>query len=134
MIEQWYWMCLQLLSQVWGEIQYDDGAFTWVRIVYFDLPPVYHLSETSLLMTTPGYNIENYMDYHFFVDQRLTRIDGSKPPFVHEDDHCNNLYSHGYARLSFHLESFRPTQDVVSGDNLFELAKSVYHFLGQEVE
>ena len=61
----------------------------------------------------------------------MSRRDGVEPPFVHENVHCNSLYDEGYARLSFHLTSFRATTDVVSGDNLFELAKAAYHFLGQ---
>jgi len=131
MIEQWYLATIQMLRQVWGDVDYDDIYFTWIRIFYFDLPPVYFQEYSDLLILTPGLNIENFQDYHFYVDQNLSRRDGISLPFVHENVHCNNLYNQGYARLSFHLKSFRATTDVVSGDNLFELAKAAYHFLGQ---
>ena len=131
MIEQWYLGNIQMLWQVWP-VEYDDGAFTWIKISHFDLPPVYYKDNSTLLFLTPGYNIQNFEDYHFFVDRDLMRQDGIDPPFVHENHECNSLYRYGYARLSFHLKSFRPTTDVVSGDNYLKLAKAVYHFLGQE--
>ena len=131
MIDQWYLANIEILRRVWGPVEHDDDSFTWIRINYFDLPPVYYQEESTLLFLTPGYNIENFKDYHFFVDLNLKRRDGVAPPFVHENDGCNSLYNQGYARLSFHLKSFRPTSDVVSGDNFLELAKAVYHFLGQ---
>ena len=131
MIDQWYLANIQMLMGIWGAVDYDENALTWIKISKFDLPSVYYQGYSALLFLTPGYNIENFKDYHFFVDQNLRRRDGIAPPFVHENDGCNNLYNHGYARLSFHLKSFRATTDVVSGDNFLELAKAVYHFLGQ---
>lgn len=131
MIEHWYLTNIQMLMNLWGTVDYDDTSFTWIRIFNFDLPPIFCQSETVLLFLTPGYNIENYNDYHFFVDMALKRQDGSAPPFVHENNGYNNLHNHGYARLSFHLKSFRPSTDVVSAHNFLELAKAVYHFLGR---
>ena len=132
MIDQWYLANIEILRRIWGFVEYDDESLTWIRILNFELPSVYYQEDTTLLFTTPGYNIENFRDYNFFVDQNLIRLDGIAPPFVHENNECNSLYNHGYARLSFHLKSFRPTPDIVSGDNFLELAKAVYHFLGQE--
>lgn len=134
MIQSWYLANIAILTRLFGQVSYDDGCYTWVRIHRFDLPPIFIQKQTSLLMLTPGFNIDNYVDYHFYVDQNLERWDGIAPPFIHEDSECNNLYQYGYARLSFHLESFRPTTDVISGDNLLELSKAVYHFLGQTSE
>jgi len=131
MIDQWYLVNIEILRRVWGLVEFDDTSFTWIRVNYFNLPPVYYQEESTLLFSTPGNNIENFRDYNFFVDQNLMRRDGVPPPFVHENDRCNNLFNQGYARLSFHLKSFKPTADVVSGDNFLELAKAVYHFLGQ---
>jgi len=131
MIEQWYLASIEILRRVWGTVEYDDSYFTWIKIIYFDLPSVYFQEDSALLFITPGLNIENFQDYHFYVDQNLSRRDGVAPPFVHENNECNNLYNHGYARLSFHLKSFKATTDVVTGDNFFKLAKAVYHFLDQ---
>lgn len=132
MIDRWYLANIWMLQRIWELVEYDHDSFTWIRINYFDLPPVFYRKESTLLFLTPGNNIENFKDYHFFVDQDLKRRDGVAPPFVHENDKYNSLYDHGYARLSFHLNSFRPTADVVSGDNFLDLAKAVYHFLGQD--
>ena len=132
MIEQWYLANIQILRQIWGLVEFDDSYFNWMRIKYFVLPSVYFQEYSDLLLVTPGLNIENFQDYHFYVDQNLSRRDGVAPPFVHENNGCNNLYDQGYARLSFHLTSFRATTDVVSGDNFLELAKAVHLFLGQE--
>lgn len=132
MIEQWYLANIQMLMGTWGSVEYDDDEFSWLRINYFVLPAVYFQEYSSLLFVTPGYNLDNFQDYHFYVDPDLSRRDGVAPPFVHENHECNNLYDEGYARLSFHLTSFRATNDVVSGDNFLELAKAVHLFLAQE--
>jgi hypothetical protein len=132
MINQWYLINILMLQSIWGAVEYDDNLFTWIKIHHFDLPAVYYQKVSILLFMTPGYNIDNFKDYNFFVDLNLKRRDGVAPPFVHENDEYNNLYYQGYARLSFHLDGFRPTADVVSGDNYLELAKAVYHFLGQD--
>jgi len=131
MIEKWYMENIMILARIFGQVSYDDSCFEWIRIHRFDLPDVFVQRQTALLILTPGYNIDNHLDYHFFVDLHLRRRDGVPPPFIHEDDKYNRLYDKGYARLSFHLNSFRPTTDVFSGDNLIELTKAVYHFLGQ---
>jgi hypothetical protein len=133
MIRNWYMANIEILANIFGQIEYDDVSFTWVRIYRFELPQVFYQKSTSLLMITPEDNIDNHESYHFFVNKDLQRLDGIAPPFVHENDQWNNLYHLNWARLSYHLKSFRPTADVVSGDNLFGLAKAVYHFLGQEV-
>lgn len=134
MIEKWYMANIALLVRLFGEVSFDDNCYEWVRIHRFDLPPIFWQEQTSLLILTPGFNIDNHLDYHFFVDRRLERRDGIFPPFIHEDNEYNSLYELNYARLSFHLDSFKPSADVVSGDNLLGLSKAVYHFIGQEPE
>jgi hypothetical protein len=134
MIEQWYMANIEMLARIYGQVSYDDAYYTWIKVHLFDLPDVFIQRQTNLLMLTPGFNIDNYLDYNFFVDLNLQRHDGIDPPFIHEYDKYNSLYDYGYARLSFHLDTFIPTQDVISGDNLIGLAKAIYHFLGQAKE
>jgi hypothetical protein len=131
-IRDWYEQNIVMLANFYENVSYDDNQFTWVLIDSIDLPEVYYGRCTPLLIITPGANIQNYEDYNFYINQDLRRIDGNLPPFVHETDSYNNLYSHGFARLSFHLERFDPRPVAFEGDNLLTLVKSVYHFLGKE--
>ncbi len=127
MIERWYLGNIGLLAKIFGQVSYDDSCFTWIKVHGFDLPEIYFQKQTTLLILTPGYNLDNHQSFNFFVNQNMQRKDRIPPPFVHEIRY-NHLRSYGYARLSFHLTSFKPSADIVSGDNLLELLKSIYHF------
>ena len=131
MIANWYGANAAMLQRLFGNVSYDDQCFTWVRIQNFTLPPVYNQYSTALLIRTPGYNIENHVDYHFYLNKVLQRTDGVNMTHYFDDASYNDLSRLGYARLSYHLRTFRPTMDLVSGDNLVDICQGVYNFLAQ---
>jgi hypothetical protein len=134
MIQRWYDMNIELLLRIYSQVEYDNERYTWVLIYDVDLPPIYFQTYTNLLITTPGLNIEHHNNYNFYVDKDLYRTDGSCLKFLHNTAEYNP-YSHmGYARLSYHLTSFRPSfHNIMSGDNLLQLVKATYHFIGKDV-
>ena len=132
MIRHWYETNVRALQQLFGEVAYDHRQFYWVGIRSFALPPVFQESHSSLLITTPGANIENHDGYKFYLDLGLTRQCRDRERHIFENHGYNDLYKEGWARLSYHLDVFRPTPDVKSGDNLVHVVQSVYNFLGQK--
>jgi len=131
MIANWYAANIAMLQRIFGTVAYDDQCFTWVRIQNFILPPVYNQYSTSLLIRTPGYNLENHQGYQFYLNKVLRRTDGVSWTHYFDDHNYNDLADRNYARLSYHLRSFRPTMDLVSGDNLVDICQGVYNFLAQ---
>ena len=131
MISKWYIINIKLLQKIYGRVTCND-TFSWILIWDFDLPPVFNQTHSSLLITTPIENITNFDGFSYFLNQRLHRIDNKQTNRLFDDKGYNYLSNKGYSRLSYHLTSFRPSSDVVSGDNLISICKAIYYFLGDE--
>lgn len=127
-IQEWYMECMVALIEDFGDVRYDYPGFRWVLIQTFPLPSTFSQTASSLLIKTPGYSIDNADAYKFYVDIGLQRQDKSLHLFENRD--YNDLYKKGYARLSFHLKSFRPAFPVYQGDTFIDICVSVYTFLG----
>ena len=131
MVQQWYQTNIQLLTRLYNRVDYDNIEYKWVLVWDVDLPPIFYQSHTNLLITTPGANIELHKNYNFYVDKNLTRKDGIKSQFLHETE-WNPYRDMGYARLSYHLNSFNPAFfNIMEGDTLLGLVKTTYHFIGK---
>ena len=131
MIRHWYETNLRKLSEIFGGVSYDRNGFNWIMIRSFPLPPTFHQSSSALLIVTPGFNIENYDSYKFYLDLDLTRRCHDREKHLFKNNSYNDLYEQKWSRLSFHLKQFRPTADVYGGDNLIHMVQSIYNFLGQ---
>lgn len=131
--ERWFAGQLALLSKLPWRFEFDDSGCSWVRVLDFDLPKrVYVDKYTNLLLLIPFPNIENASGYSFYTNRFLARYDNARFHHIFDNAGYNDLHGQGYARLSFHLNSFRPTADIISGDNLVDLLEAVYHFLAQK--
>jgi len=131
MICRWYFDCIQELSQSFGRVLFDDLAFKWILIDIFPLPNTFHQTISLLLIKTPGENIENYKGYNFYMDQGLKRQDNEQNVHLIERSHYNDLKENNFARLSYHLKSFRASYPIHTGDTLLDVCQSLYHFLGR---
>lgn len=129
MIEQWYWINVTMLREIFGQVDFDDIAFLWIYIPDFDLPPIYQREKTKLLITTPGTAIENCHGYSFYAEPELRRRDEAEGVHLIYESGYNDLKYAGFARLSFHLENFRPTADVISGDTIVDIVQAVHNFM-----
>ena len=131
-IAQWYLENLDILNQMYGKVRiYQD--FSQIMIENFDLPPVFNNSFSTLLMLTPGKDIANHAAFQFFLDRDLKRVDGRSTSHLFTDNgEYNYLYQNGFSRLSFHLNHFKPTVDIWTGDNFMSICKGIYYFLGDE--
>ncbi len=131
MIVPWYQKNIQMLERLFGPVSYDGMAYNWVLIHSLALPPTFHQHQSNFLIKTPGADIENHKAYDFYMNKYLTRLDGRERVHLFNDDWYNDLRENNFARLSFHLRSFRPTPDVVSGDTLADIVQAAYNFLAE---
>lgn len=129
-VSDWYSDCLYELSEYF-EVGYDDLEIEWILIYNFLLPEVFLQEESPLLITTPGANIENFSGYDFYMDLDLTRMDGNQQKHLIEQSNYNNLNHLDFVKLSYHLRSFNPRNPASSGDTIFDICQSIYHFLGK---
>ena len=127
----WYSECIGELTRFFDRVSYDHSAFNWILIEDFPLPDAFFETSSSLLIKTPGMNIENYTGYDFFMDLDLTRLDGQQTEHLIAGEGYNPHKTDGYCRLSYHLDAFKPTYPAGNGDTLLDICQSVYHFLGQ---
>jgi len=130
-IRQWYLDCISELSRCFGVVEFDDLAFKWISIRDFLLPDTFCQEHSTLLIATPGMNIENYKGYNFYMDMGLRRTDGREFEHLFNKSLYNNLSDYNYSRLSFHLMAFTPRYPAVNGDRLIDIVQSLYHFLGE---
>ena len=132
MVRQWYLLNVRLLQSIFGQITFDDQGLFWVLIHDFELPHVWNKPSTSLLIKTPGENIENYKDYYFYIDRDLRRMDNLAMKNIFDGSFYNDLYKKNYARLCLHLNNFAPALNFKDGENLADICQTVYHFLSQK--
>jgi len=128
-IAKWYMQNINALGRVYGLVDYDQQGLSWILVHYFKLPPDFNRKESVLLIETPKENLPMKDGFNFYLDKRLVRTDGKPTTRLHDDDGYNPHRDKGYSRLSFHLQDFRPKFDVVKGDNLIDVMKSLYNFM-----
>ena len=129
-IAHWYYYNVIALARIYVNISYDEEFYSWILINSFPLPSNFKQSDTALLIRTPGYNIENYFDYHFYMDLELERYDGRHVNHLFENSSYNDFYNLKYSKLSFHLFSFKPAIPISKGDTLIDVCRALYNFLG----
>ena len=132
MIRRWYDANIEMLRRLYGAISYDEQSFSWIKIHNFKLPPFYNQIYTSLLITTPCENIENYSSYDFYINKGLKRKGSRAVNHIFDEAGYNNLSHKNYARLSLHLDSFKPSLDLINGENIVDICQVVYNHLAQK--
>ena len=113
---------IELLRLRYGEVYCDDDLVKWVHILEFDLPDGWDRKTTELLIEIPPV-YPNTPPYDFFIDQRLKTKDGRTPSHYEQ----NSRYKkEGWAWLCLHIQSWKPHNNVVDGDNLLKVCECIY--------
>jgi len=112
-----------LLARQYGVADYDDEDGRWVHVLYFPLPAGWDRRTTGLLLELPdGY--PHVPPEGFYIDRFLrTRSGQQVDHYFEERGHYNPYADKGWGWFCIHLErgAWRPTADVLGGDNLYRL-------------
>ena len=130
LVQQWYFFNIIELARHYANVSYDDHNYKWILVNDFPLPNTFIQNSSPLMIRTPGSNIDAFNDYHFYMNKKLERFDGKHEIHLFDEEGYNDLADNGFARLSFHLHSFRPTLPIHNGDNMIDVCRSLYNFLG----
>ncbi|MGE4489422.1 MAG: hypothetical protein AB7E95_07765 [Kiritimatiellales bacterium] len=125
---KWIIENLMLLAKAFpeSEMAYDSENFTWIFIRSFPLPENIRQKYTRLIMITPGrLGPISQAPGNVYVDKGLTDLNGNTLPFIF--DHCGReLDGSGFAWLSLFIRRWKPSYDVMAGDNLITLTNLIY--------
>jgi len=128
-IANWYYQNMLFLQQVFYDkvVIYDREEYTWVRIDNFDLPPIWIPRYSNLLITLPGvYTGIHVSPSEFYLDKNLRTITGWTTVHYFQAQGANRLSHLNYAYLCLHLQDWKPSWDVLSGDNLLTIVDLIY--------
>lgn len=112
-----------LLARQFGVVDYDDEDGRWVYIPHFPLPVGWDRRTTGLLLVLPsGY--PHMPPDGFYIDRFLRTRNGQQVDHYFEERSRHNPYAgKGWGWFCIHLDrgAWRPTGDVLHGDNLLKL-------------
>jgi hypothetical protein len=129
---RWIDQCLQMIAERYGfdRLDYDRSSYKWFEIFDFPLSEWWLQPSTTLFVKLPPVgNILTYPPDYIYLDQGLRTVSGLKVSHYYENGEFNDMAYEGWARLSLHIKSWRPSPDVVSGNNLLDVVDLVYHDL-----
>lgn len=131
----WYWGNVQQLAQLMpnSQINYDTEECTWIYIDRFPMPGNIRQDYSRLLLTLPGFRYPiTVPPKAFYLDKGLRGVSGRYLAHVFEQgaSHgCEDLSHLGYSWACLLLDRWRPTYDVVSGDNLAVVTNTIFQKL-----
>jgi hypothetical protein len=112
-----------LLARQFGVVDYDDEDGRWVSIERFPLPAGWDRRATGLLLVLSK-EYPHVPPDGFYIDRFIrTRSGRCVDHYFEERDRLNPYADRGWGWFCIHLtrRAWRPTCDVVHGDNLFKL-------------
>ena len=128
--QRWVAINVNMLRKIYGEILHAND-YRWVLIIDFVLPNCFSHKYSALFIKIPVHNLSISDGFSFYLNKHLTRIDGKPINHLFDDYDYNDLRHKGYSKLSYHFyNNFRPSLDVMSGDTLIDICKSIFYFLG----
>lgn len=127
-MKTWLIKNIFLAKCLFPDLQFGP-SLEWILLKNFPLPSGWFNRLTSLLIVWQGINgdIFHVKPNNFYVDIGLRLIDGSEPSHIFEDSSFNDLWPH-WARASWHIESWKPSKDVVSGHNILSIFNGLDEF------
>lgn len=131
----WIDQCMLMIAERYGfdRVIYDRRSYKWFEVFDFPLSEWWRQPSTTLFVKLPPVgNILIYPPDYVYVDQGLRTLSGLMVGHYYEDgEGFNDMAHEGWARLSLHMESWRPSPDVVSGNNLLDLVELVYYRMSE---
>lgn len=134
-IEAWYWGNLQLLANQMPDstITYDDEDCQWIAIDKFPLPRNVMQNRSRLFILTPGLDKPiTQRPEAFYLDIGLKHRSGRHLDHVFNQGAahgCVDLSDYGYAWFCLLLDRWRPSYDVVNGDNYATVVNTIFQQL-----
>ena len=124
-----------LLARHFGTVDYDDEDGRWVQIPHFPLPSGWDRAVTALLLDLPsGY--PHVPPDGFYIDRFLRTRRGQRIDHYFEERGTYNPYADkGWGWFCIHPNrgAWRPTSDLIGGDNLFKLTALIRAILTEAV-
>jgi len=111
---------IAILAVRFGEVNFDELAFSWVHILRFELPNGWNQTTTELLIDLPPAYPEVPPD-GFYIEKNLTPLNGHSLEHYFQHDEYVNRHAHlDWAWYCIHPAGFswQPSMDVTRGDNL----------------
>jgi hypothetical protein len=113
-----------LLRKRFTKVEFDPDGY-WVCIYDFDLPRGCNKAQSCLL-------IELDSSYPFtppkncYIDRNIRSSSGEPIDHYFPGSRENKFFAKGWAWLSLHLDGWKPTANIVQGDNLLKFCDLVY--------
>ncbi len=102
----------------------DPDAESWVVIYDFPLPNGFNYKTTDILILLPPSYPQTPPDW-FYMDPRLQRRDGSRPPHYFEEIR-KALSVEGWAAGSLHIiKNWHPSDDPLTGHSLLTVCQLI---------
>lgn len=126
---QWNYLNIQLGKCLFPELIHSPD-FSWIMIPEFPLSALWNSYSTPLLIVQPGLNgdIFNCKPDHFYCDIRLRLANGDKHEHIFHGNTWNNLHNNGWARISWHIQNWKPSPDIIASHNLVSLLEGLDKF------
>ena len=132
---RWYSKMIRVLCEEYRHsvVEYDYEEGTWIRISHFPLPPHFVQSYSRLLLLLPGINQPIPVPpKSFYLDKGLRTKTGATPAHVFDRTSYHGARDLSRKGCAYHcvlLRRWRPTADVLSGDNLITLLNTIRYRL-----
>ncbi len=124
-----------LLAKQFNVVEYDDEDGRWVHVPQFPLPAGWDRQTTGLLLILPnGY--PHVPPNGFYIDRFLRTCSGGRIDHYFEQEGSYNPFANqGWGWFCVHLNQgiWRPTGNVLYGDNLAKLAALIRAILTEVV-
>ena len=125
----WHFRNIQLGKCFFPSLKHAPD-FSWIMIPNFPLSSIWNKRSTPLLIIQPGLNgdIFNCCPDNFFCDKGLRYANGDCDSHILESSCWNNYAEKNWARISWHINHWKPSRDVISGHNLLSILEGLNSF------
>lgn len=106
-----------------------SNTYDWILIDSFPLPYGFNMNDTPLLIVWQGISgdIFHCKPDNYYVDREIKLRNGKTPPHIFKDHSFNDLWPR-YARVSWHIDNWEPSPNVISGHNILSILEGLYTF------
>ncbi len=127
-LKMWHIRNIKIAASLFPEVVYDSD-FSRIVIERFPLPDGFKKNYTELVIKWQGIHgdIFNIVPDNFYVDKDIKLRDGDTPSHIYKNEPFNDRWP-DYARVSWHLKTWKPSADVISGHNIMTILEGLYSF------
>lgn len=131
-VATWIMANILLLRDEFGRVDCDT-TFDWILIHRFPLPAGrFNKATTAVFLRLPGEYLNNPDGFEFYIDKDIKAVDGRPMDHIFADCGYNDLFRKGYAKCSFHIQTFRADPVTGEGMDLMDVMRSLFYFFANE--